>query len=73
MLDGHVLVDAHMHVGKLSTVSPAWHRWADGFGDGTAIERVYDGEGVIIPERFSEYLDDEGVDTALLLRSVRSG
>jgi predicted TIM-barrel fold metal-dependent hydrolase len=66
VLDGHVLVDAHMHVGKLSTVSPAWHRWADGFGDGATIERVYDGDGVIIPERFSEYLDAEGVDTALL-------
>jgi len=67
VLDGHILVDAHMHVGKLSTVSPAWHRWADGFGDGATIERVYDGDGVIIPERFSEYLDAEGVDTALLL------
>ena len=66
MLDGHVLVDAHMHVGKLSTVSPAWHRWADGFGDRATIEQVYDGDGVIIPERFSEYLDAEGVDTALL-------
>jgi len=55
-----------MHVGKLSTVSTAWHRWADGFGDGATIERVYDGDGVVIPERFSEYLDAEGVDTALL-------
>ena len=66
MLDGHVLIDAHMHVGKLSTVSPAWHRWADGFGDGATIDRVYDSDGVIVPERFSEYLDAEGVDTALL-------
>jgi predicted TIM-barrel fold metal-dependent hydrolase len=66
VLDGHVLVDAHMHVGKLSTVSPAWHRWADGFGDAATIERVYDSDGVIVPERFSEYLDGEGVDTALV-------
>ena len=66
MLDGHVLVDAHMHVGKLSTVSPAWHRWADGFGDAATIGRVYDSDGVIVPERFSEYLDGEGVDTALV-------
>lgn len=65
MLDGHVLVDAHMHVGKLSTVSPAWRRWADRFGDTAAIERVYDAEGVIIPERFSELLDAECVDGAL--------
>ena len=44
MLDGHVLVDAHMHVGKLSTVSPAWHRWADGFGDGATIEVGVEGD-----------------------------
>jgi len=66
VLDGHVLIDAHMHVCKLSTVSPAWRRWAEGFGDGATIERVYDADGVVIPERFSEYLDGEGVDTALL-------
>jgi uncharacterized protein len=65
VLDGHILVDAHMHVGKMSTVSPAWHRWADEFGDAAAIGRVYDHEGVIVPERFSALLDAEGVDTAL--------
>jgi uncharacterized protein len=66
VLDGYRLVDAHMHVGKLSTVSPAWHRWAGEFGDPGVIERVYDADGVIVPERFSELLDTEGVDTALV-------
>jgi uncharacterized protein len=66
VLDGHVLVDAHMHVGKLSTVSPAWHRWADEFGDGDAIRWVYDDDGIIIPERFHQLLEREGVDKALL-------
>ena len=66
VLDGYKLVDAHMHVGKLSTVSPAWNRWADEFGDRGVIERVYDADGVIIPERFSELLDGEGVDVALV-------
>jgi predicted TIM-barrel fold metal-dependent hydrolase len=66
VLDGYRLVDAHMHVGKLSTVSPAWNRWADEFGDRGVIERVYDADGVIVPERFSELLDAEGVDTALV-------
>jgi uncharacterized protein len=66
VLDGHVLVDAHMHVGKLTTVSPAWRRWAGQFGDADSIGRVYDHEGVIIPERFSELLDAEGVDGAML-------
>lgn len=66
MLDGHVLIDAHMHVGKLSTCPPAWHQWAGEFGDSAALARVYDDDGVVIPARFSELLDAEGVDVALV-------
>ncbi|HEY3952789.1 MAG TPA: amidohydrolase family protein [Streptosporangiaceae bacterium] len=67
MLDGHVLVDAHMHVGKLSAVSPAWHRWAHDFGDDAITGAVYDTDGVAIPGRLHDLLDAEGVDAALLL------
>jgi len=42
------LVDAHMHVGRLTTVSPAWRRWAEGFGDGATIEQVYDPDGAVV-------------------------
>jgi hypothetical protein len=28
MIDGLAVVDAHMHVPRLTTVSPAWLEWA---------------------------------------------
>lgn len=67
MLDGHLLVDAHMHPAQLPTLKPAWHTWAQNFGDSGVLERVYDGDGTIVPERFVELLDEEHVDIGLLL------
>jgi hypothetical protein len=65
MLDGHPLVDAHMHPAKLSTLKPAWRQWAHEFGDNTAMELVYGTGGTVDPARFAAYLDTEGVDVAL--------
>ncbi|HEY3734840.1 MAG TPA: amidohydrolase family protein [Streptosporangiaceae bacterium] len=67
MLDGHVLVDAHMHIGRLETVGEGWRRWVAEFGDSGLIERFYDPGGAVVPEEFSRMLDAEGVDTALVL------
>ncbi|HEY7484748.1 MAG TPA: amidohydrolase family protein [Streptosporangiaceae bacterium] len=67
MLDGHLLVDAHMHPARLPTLKPAWHVWAQDFGDSGVLGQVYDSEGTIVPERFGELLDAEHVDIALLL------
>jgi predicted TIM-barrel fold metal-dependent hydrolase len=67
MLDGLPLVDAHIHAARLSTLKPAWTRWAEDFGDPSLIERVYDAEGCVDPDRFDAYLADEGVDVALVL------
>ncbi len=67
MLDGHLLVDAHIHVARLPTLKPAWHVWAQDFGDRAVLERVYDAAGAPVPERFAGLLDDEHVDIALLL------
>ena len=66
MLDGHVLVDAHMHISRLETVSEGWRRWVDTFGEKGLIERFYDADGAVIPEVFSELLDAQGVDTAVV-------
>lgn len=66
-LDGHLLVDVHLHAARLPTLKPAWKQWAHDFGGTSLIERVYDGEGSIDPARFDDYLADEGVDVALLL------
>ncbi|MGP4026015.1 amidohydrolase family protein [Actinomadura sp. 3N407] len=67
MLDGRPLVDVHMHVARLPTLKPAWRRWANDFGDGDALDRVYDASGTADPGRFDAYLAGEGVDVALLL------
>ena len=66
MLDGHLLVDAHTHPARLPTLKPAWHAWAESFGDSEVIRRVYDDEGTMIPAEFGALLDDEGVDVVLM-------
>jgi len=67
VLDGHVLVDVHMHISRLETVSNGWRQWVTNFGGTGVIERFYDSVGAVDPARFSRYLDAEGVDTALVL------
>ena len=37
MLDGRLLVDAHVHVARMATLSPDWHRWAQTFGTGVPL------------------------------------
>jgi uncharacterized protein len=67
VLDGHVLVDVHMHISRLETVSEGWRQWVTEFGGPGVIERFYDPTGAVDPARFSQFLDAEGVDTALVL------
>ena len=49
MLDGHLLVDAHVHAARLPTLKPAWHEWVHDFGGGGVLERVYDADGLEKP------------------------
>ncbi|GIH20488.1 amidohydrolase family protein [Rugosimonospora africana] len=67
MLDGHLLVDVHLHAARLPTLKQAWRQWAHDFGGDEVIRRVYDDEGTVDPRRFDEYLAAEGVDVALLM------
>jgi uncharacterized protein len=67
MLDGHFLVDAHVHAARLPTLRPAWRRWAEEFGDADALAGLYDGGGTLVPERVDACFEAEGVDVALLL------
>jgi len=63
MLDGHVLVDAHLHPARLSTLKPSRDLWTQG---GLGDLSVYDADGTLRPERFAALLRAEGVDVALL-------
>jgi uncharacterized protein len=64
MLDGHILVDAHLHAARIPTLKVDWRQWVGGFG--TDVADLYDDEGTLVPQRFSDLLDGEGVDHALL-------
>jgi hypothetical protein len=66
VLDGHVLVDAHVHVPHLSTLSSAWVEWAERFGAPGVLDRVWRPDGAPDPARLDELFAAEGVDVALL-------
>jgi predicted TIM-barrel fold metal-dependent hydrolase len=61
-----MIVDAHMHVPRLSTVKPAWLDWAAQFGRDYRWRDVYDSDGDPVPARLDELLESEGVARGLL-------
>lgn len=66
MIDGIPLVDVHVHAARLQNLKPSWERWTLQRGvDGDPADLYED--GVIVPQRFDEWLDREGVDVAILL------
>jgi uncharacterized protein len=66
MLDGNVLVDAHVHVPVLGSLAPAWLQWAQDFGPDGILEDVWDPEGRPRPARLDALFAEQGVDAALL-------
>ena len=66
MLDGHVLVDAHVHVPVLGSLAPAWVDWARQFGAPGILERIWRPDGTPDPVALDELFAEEGVDVALL-------
>ena len=66
MIDGLTVIDAHMHVPRLSTVSPAWFQWAVDYGQDSGWRDVFGPDGDPVPARLEALLDAEGVDAALL-------
>lgn len=60
------VVDAHVHVPRLSTVTSAWMQWADDFGKDSPWRGVFGPDGDPVPARLDALLAAEGVDVALL-------
>lgn len=66
MLDGQLVVDAHVHAPRLSTLKPAWLDWANTFSGPHPWRDAYDEHGDPVPARLDALLAAEGVDRALL-------
>ena len=66
MLDGRLLVDAHVHVARLPTLSADWHTWARDFGAGVPVSELYDAGGVPVPAAMDAHFAAEGADHVLL-------
>jgi uncharacterized protein len=66
VLDGRLLVDAHVHVAKLPTLSADWQNWVATFGGGIPISELYDSGGVPLPAALDEHFGAEGADHVLL-------
>ena len=47
MLDGRLLIDAHVHPPRLPTLKAAWMSWAEQFGS-PGWRSVFDRDGVVI-------------------------
>jgi len=66
MIDGEMVVDAHVHAPRLSTLKPSWLEWAEKFSGPHPWRDTYDAQGDPVPERLDALLESEGVDRALL-------
>jgi uncharacterized protein len=66
VIEGIPLVDAHVHAANLPGLKPPWELWTGGFPTIETARALYDEGGIIVPERFDEYLEGEGVDLALV-------
>jgi len=66
MLDGHRLIDVHLHPAKLSGLKLSWDTWVQNF-DSPELRAIYDADGVVDPAAFDAHLDEQGVDVAVVL------
>jgi uncharacterized protein len=66
MIDGKLLVDAHVHVARLPTLSPDWQQWVRTFGDGVPIGELFDADGTPRPAAIDDHFARQGADHVLL-------
>jgi len=66
VLDGRLLVDAHVHVARLPTLSADWQNWVATFGSGAGVSELFDASGAPRPAALDAYFAAEGADHVLL-------
>jgi predicted TIM-barrel fold metal-dependent hydrolase len=66
MIDGHRLIDVHLHPAKLSGLKLSWDVWVQSF-DSPELRALYRPDGTVDPAAFDALLEQEGVDVAVVL------
>jgi len=66
VIDGRLLVDAHVHIAKLPTLSAAWQQWMRTFGQGVPMADLHDADGTPLPAAMDEYFAQQGADHVLV-------
>jgi uncharacterized protein len=66
MLDGQLLVDAHVHVARLPTLRPDWLAWVQDFGGEVPLAELYDADGRPRPAAIDAHFAAAGADHVLL-------
>lgn len=66
MLDGRILVDAHVHVARLPSLSQDWQAWARKYGAQTPIDELFGSDGVPCPAALDAHFAAQGADHVLL-------
>jgi predicted TIM-barrel fold metal-dependent hydrolase len=66
VIDGRLLVDAHVHIARLPTLSADWQQWMRTFGRGVPMEDLHDADGTPLPAAMDEYFAQQGADHVLV-------
>jgi predicted TIM-barrel fold metal-dependent hydrolase len=66
MIDGRLLVDAHVHVARIPTLSRDWRAWVTAFGPSVPLGELWTPDGVPIPAAIDDHFAAQGADHVLL-------
>ena len=67
MIGGVVVIDVHQHVVRADSLAMPFEAWAPPRVTGVPMDRLYRADGTVDPGAYLAYLDEEGVDVALLM------
>jgi uncharacterized protein len=66
VIDGRLLVDAHVHVARIPTLSADWMTWVRTFGGEIALAELFGADGVPRPAAIDDHFAQQGADHVLL-------
>ena len=66
MIDGHRLIDVHLHPARLPGLKLPWDVWVQAY-DSPELRALYTDDGTVDPAAFDAHLAGQGVDVAVVL------